>query len=171
MAGRTSLTLADGMTGMSENVFINVKNKSKTITAELNIPEGGANGVVLAQGGRFGGWCLYLKDGKPTYTYNYLNQNQYTISSAEALPKGKNKLMFEFTYDGGGLGKGGTGSLSVDGRKLADGRIDKTQPIAFSADETADVGIDDATPVVAGIGQGAQTRFTGKIEKITIDVK
>jgi len=89
MAGRTSLTLAEGMTGMSENVFINVKNKSKTITAELDIPEGGANGAVLAQGGRFGGWCLYLKDGKPAYTYNYLNQNQYTISSAEALPKGK----------------------------------------------------------------------------------
>jgi arylsulfatase A-like enzyme len=171
MAGRTSLTLAEGMTGMSENVFINVKNKSKTITAELDIPEGGANGVVLAQGGRFGGWCLYLKDGKPTYTYSYLNQNQYTISSPEALPKGKSKLVFDFAYDGGGLGKGGTGTLSVDGRKLAEGRIDKTQPIAFSADETADVGIDDATPVVAGIGQGAETRFTGKIEKVTIDVK
>lgn len=171
MAGRTSLSLAEGMTGMSENVFINIKNKSKTITADLEIPDGGANGVVLAQGGRFGGWCLYLKDGKPTYTYNYLNQNQYTISSAEALPKGKNKLVFEFAYDGGGLGKGGTGSLSVDGRKLAEGRIDKTQPFAFSADETADVGIDDATPVVAGIGQGTHTRFTGKIEKLSIEVK
>lgn len=171
MAGRTSLTLAEGMTGMTENVFINVKNKSKTITAELDIPEGGANGVVLAQGGRFGGWCLYLKDGKPTYTYNYLNLNQYTIGSPEALPKGKSTVVFEFAYDGGGLGKGGTGSLSVDGRKLAEGRIDKTQPNIFSADETADVGIDDATPVVAGIGQGAETRFTGKIEKVTIDVK
>ncbi|MDD1620095.1 MAG: arylsulfatase [Methylococcaceae bacterium] len=171
MAGRTSLTLAKGMSGMSENVFINVKNKSKTITAELDIPEGGANGVVLAQGGRFGGWCLYLKDGKPAYTYNYLNQNQYTISSPEALPKGKNKLVFEFAYDGGGFGKGGNGTLSVDGRKLAEGRIDKTQPLAFSADETADVGIDDATPVVAGIGEGAKTRFTGKIEKVSIDVK
>jgi arylsulfatase A-like enzyme len=171
MAGRTSLTLAEGMTGMTENVFINVKNKSKTITAVLDIPEGGANGVVLAQGGRFGGWCLYLKDGKPTYTYNYLNQNQYTISSPEALPKGKKKLVFEFAYDGGGFGKGGNGTLSVDGRKLAEGRIDKTQPLAFSADETADVGIDDATPVVAGIGEGAKTRFTGKIDKVTIDVK
>jgi len=171
MAGRTSLTLAEGMTGMSENVFINVKNKSKTITAELDIPEGGANGVVLAQGGRFGGWCLYLKDGKPAYTYNLLNLNHYTISSPEALPKGKSKVVFEFAYDGGGLGKGGTGTLSVDGRKLAEGRIDGTQPMAFSADETADVGIDDATPVVAGIGQGEQTHFTGKIEKVTIDVK
>lgn len=171
MAGRTSLTLAEGMTGMSENVFINIKNKSKTITAELDIPEGGANGVIIAQGGRFGGWCLYLKDGKPAYTYNLLGLNSTTISSPEALPKGKTKLVLDFAYDGGGLGKGGTGTLSVDGRKLAEGRIDSTQPMIFSADETADVGVDDATPVVAGIGQGAQNRFTGKIEKVTIDVK
>jgi arylsulfatase len=171
MEGRTSLTLAEGMTGMSENVFINIKNKSKTITAELDIPEGGANGVIIAQGGRFGGWCLYLKDGKPTYTYNFLGLNSTTISSPEALPKGKNKLVFDFAYEGGGVGKGGTGTLSVDDRKLAEGRIDRTQPMIFSADETADVGVDDATPVVAGIGQGAQTRFTGKIEKVTIDVK
>lgn len=171
MAGRTSLTLAEGMTGMTENVFINIKNKSKTIIAELDIPEGGANGVVIAQGGRFGGWCLYLKDGKPAYTYNFLGLNSNTISSPEALPRGKSKLVFDFAYDGGGVGNGGTGTLSVDGRKLAEGRIDRTQPMIFSADETADVGVDDATPVVAGIGQGAQTRFTGKIEKVTIDVK
>lgn len=171
MAGRTSLTLAQGMTGMSENVFLNIKNKSKTITAELDIPENGANGVIIAQGGRFGGWSLYVKDGKPAYTYNFLGLNSYTVSSQEVLPKGKAKLVFDFAYDGGGLGKGGLGTLSVDGRKLAEGRIDRTQPMIFSADETADVGIDDATPVVAGIGQGAQTLFTGKIEKVTIDVK
>ncbi|MGZ8922794.1 MAG: arylsulfatase, partial [Methylosarcina sp.] len=171
MGGRTSLTLGEGMMGMMENVFIDVKNRSKTITAELDIPEGGANGVIVAQGGRFGGWSLYVKDGKPAYTYNFLGLNSTTISSPEALPKGKSKMVFDFAYDGGGLGKGGTGTLSVDGRKLAEGRIDKTQPMVFSADETADVGIDDATPVVAGIGQGAQTRFTGKIEKVTIDVK
>lgn len=171
MAGRTSLTLAEGMSGMSENVFINIKNKSKIITAELDIPEGGANGVVIAQGGRFGGWCLYLKDGKPAYTYNFVGLNSTTISSPEALPKGKSKLVFDFAYDGGGVGKGGTGTLSVDGRKLAEGRIDRTQPMIFSADETADVGVDDATPVVAGMGNGAQTRFTGKIEKVTIEVK
>lgn len=171
MAGRTSLTLAEGMTGMSENVFINIKNKSKTITAELDIPEGGANGVIIAQGGRFGGWSLYLKDGKPAYTYNFVGLNSTTISSPEALPKGKSKLVFDFAYDGGGVGKGGTGILSIDGRKLAEGRIDRTQAMIFSADETADVGIDDSTPVVAGMGNGAQTRFTGKIEKVTIDVK
>jgi arylsulfatase len=171
MAGRTSLTLAEGMTGMSENVFINIKNKSKTITAELDIPEGGANGVIIAQGGRFGGWCLYLKNGKPAYTYNFLGLDIYTISAQEVLPKGKSKLAFDFAYDGGGLGKGGMGTLSVDGGKVAEGRIEKTQPMIFSADETADVGVDDATPVVAGIGEGAATRFTGKIVKVTIDVK
>ncbi|QPK63567.1 arylsulfatase [Methylomonas sp. LL1] len=171
MAGRTSLTLAEGMTGMTENVFLNIKNKSKTISADLEIPETGANGVIIAQGGRFGGWCLYLKDGKPAYTYNFLGLDSYTISAQEPLPKGKVKLVFDFAYDGGGLGKGGMGTLSVDGGKVAEGRIEKTQPMIFSADETADVGVDDATPVVAGIGEGAATRFTGKIEKVTVEVK
>jgi len=171
MGGRTSLTLGEGMTGMMENVFIDVKNRSKTITAELEIPEGGANGVILAQGGRFGGWSLYLKDGKPAYTYNFLGLNNYTVSAQEALPAGKATLVFDFAYDGGGMGKGGTGMLSVNGRKVAEGRIDRTQPNIFSADETADVGVDEATPVVDGIGEGPQTRFTGKIEKVKVEVK
>lgn len=85
MAGRTSLTLAEGMSGMTENVFLNIKNKSKTISADLEISQAGANGVIIAQGGRFGGWCLYLKDGKPAYTYNILGQENYTISAQEAL--------------------------------------------------------------------------------------
>lgn len=171
MAGRTSLTLGEGMTGMLENVFINIKNRSKTITAEIEIPQGGANGVILTQGGRFGGWSLYLKDGKPAYTYNFLGLQQFTVASPEALQPGKATLVFDFAYDGGGFGKGGNGTLSVNGNKVAEGRIERTQPMIFSADETADVGIDDATPVVAGIGEGAKTRFTGKIEKVTINVK
>jgi arylsulfatase len=148
-----------------------VKKRSKTITAEVEIPESGANGVILAQGGRFGGWILYLKDGKPAYTYNFLGLNRYTVSAPETLPAGKATLVFDFAYDGGGLGKGGSGVLSVNGQKLAEGRIDRTQPMAFSVDETADVGVDEATPVVDGIGEGAQTRFTGKIEKVTIELK
>jgi arylsulfatase A-like enzyme len=171
MAGRTSMTLGEGMTGMMENVFIDVKNHSKTITAELVIPEGGASGVILAQGGRFGGWSLYLKDGKPAYTYNFLGLNRYTVNAPEPLPVGKSTVVFDFAYDGGGVGKGGTGVLSVNGGKVAEGRIDRTQPRIFSADETADVGIDDATPVADGIGEGPQTRFTGKIEKVTVEVK
>jgi len=161
MGGRTTLTLGEGMTGMMENVFIDVKNHSKTITAELEIPEGGANGVILAQGGRFGGWSLYLKDGKPVYTYNWLGLNHYMVNAPEALPAGKSTVVFDFAYDGGGVGKGGTGTLSVNGQKVAEGRIDRTQPRIFSAD----VGIDDATPVVEGIGESSQTRLPEKLRK------
>jgi arylsulfatase A-like enzyme len=172
MKGRTSLTLYDGMNGMLENTFINVKNKSKTITAELEIPEGGANGVLLTQGGRFGGWSLYMKDGKPAYTYNFLGLSRYTVAATKRLPPGKATVVLDFVYEGGGLGKGGEATLSVNGKQVAKGRIDKTQPNLFSADETADVGLDNQTPVAEGIGIGRdETRFTGKIEKITVEVK
>jgi arylsulfatase len=171
MAGRTSLTLGEGMKGMMENVFIDVKNHSKTITAELEVPKSGAKGVILAQGGRFGGWSLYVRDGKPAYTYNFLGLQQFTVASPEPLPAGKQTVLFDFAYDGGGPGKGGLGTLSINGKKVAEGRIEHTQSRMFSADETADVGVDDATPVVAGIGEGPDTRFTGRIEKVTISVK
>jgi len=170
MAGRTSLTVYEGMTGMSENVFINTKNRSHTITAEVTIPEGGANGVVLCQAGRFGGWSLYLKDGKPIYHYNFLGLQRFTIASARALPAGKATIRYEFTYDGGGLAKGGLGTILVNGEKFAEGRIERTQPLAFSGDEGADVGEDGETPVVEDYGIAAPYRFTGKIAKITVDV-
>ena len=89
MAGRTSLTVFEGMTGMTENVFINVKNRSHTITAEVEIPETGGEGVILCQAGRFGGWSLYLKGGKPTYTYNFLGLERYTVAASEAVPAGQ----------------------------------------------------------------------------------
>jgi arylsulfatase A-like enzyme len=171
MNGRTSLTLYDGMNGMLENTFINVKNQSKTITAELVIPEDGANGVILAQGGRFGGWSLYMKDGKPSYTYNFLGLSKYTVAADEKIPAGSAKVVLDFKYDGGGAGKGGMATISVNGKKVAEGRIEKTQPLMFSADETADVGLDNQTPVVEGIGIGRdETRFTGEIDKIVIKV-
>jgi arylsulfatase A-like enzyme len=170
MAGRTSLTLAGGMTGMSENVFINVKNRSKTITATVDVPEGGGRGTILAQAGRFGGWSLYVKDGVPAYRYNFLGQETYTVSAPAPLPKGTHEIRFEFAYDGGGLGKGGKGTLFVDGQAVADGRIEQTQAIVFSGDETADVGVDLATAVVEEIGSGAKSRFTGTIERVTIEV-
>ncbi len=159
------------MNGMLENTFINVKNQSKTVTAEIEIPEGGANGVILAQGGRFGGWALYMKDGKPAYTYNYLGLASYTVSATSALPAGSATVELEFVYDGGGFGKGGTATISVNGKAVAEGRIEQTQPLIFSADETADVGLDNQTPVVDGIGVGREeTRFTGKIHKIIVEV-
>jgi arylsulfatase len=169
MAGRTSLTVYQGMTGMSENAFINVKNRSHTITADVEVPQGGANGVILAQAGRFGGWSLYLKDGKPIYTYNWLGLKQYTIAGGQALPTGKATIRYEFVYDGGGVGKGGTGALYVNGKNVAGGRIDQTQCCAFSADEGADVGADEGTPVTEDYQ--VPFKFTGKIDKVTIDLK
>jgi len=172
LGDRTSLTLYDGMNGMLENTFMNVKNRSKTITAELVIPKGGANGVILAQGGRFGGWCLYMKDGKPVYTYNYLGLERFTVASDTVVPAGVATVVLDFVYDGGGFGKGGMATLSVDGETVAEGRIGKTQPLIFSADETADVGLDNQTPVAEDIGIGRdETRFTGKIHKVTLEVK
>lgn len=171
MAGRTSLTVYEGMTGMSENVFINTKNRSHTITAEVNIPKGGAKGVILAQAGRFGGWSLYLKDGKPTYTYNFLGLKRFTIAAKEAVPAGKATIRYEFVYDGGGFGKGGVGTIFVNDKKVAEGRIERTQPFVFSGDEGADVGEDGETPVVEDYGIPAPYIFTGKIDKVTIDLK
>ncbi len=171
MAGRTSLTLAEGMTGMLEGVFINVKNRSKVVTAEVDVPEGGANGTVIAQGGRFGGWSLYVRDGVPAYDYNFLGLQRTSVASSKKLPTGKSELRFEFDYDGGGPAKGGQGRLFVNGEKVAEGRIPATQPGMFSADETADVGIDLGTPVVEAIGAEAKSRFTGRIPKVTVQVK
>jgi arylsulfatase A-like enzyme len=170
-AGRNSLSLAEGMTGMSENVFINVKNKSVTITADVEIPQGGGNGAILVQGGRFGGWALYMKDGVPAYDYSFLGMQHASIAASKPIPPGKATIKFDFAYDGGGMGKGGTGTLFVNGQQVAQGRIEHTQPIIFSADETADVGIDLGTPVVEAIGAEEKSRFTGRIPKVTIEVR
>ncbi len=168
---RTSLTLADGMTGMMENTFLDVKNKSKTITAEIEVPESGANGTLIAQGGRFGGWSLYVKDSVPAYDYNYLGLQRNSVVSTKKLAPGKTTVRFEFDYAGGGPGKGGKGTLFVNGEKVAEGEIAHTQAGIFSADETADVGIDLGTPVVESVGSERRSRFTGKIPKLTVEVK
>jgi arylsulfatase len=172
MAGRTTLTLAEGMTGMMESVFINVKNSSKTITAEVEPSDTGANGTIIAQGGRFGGWSLYVKDGVPAYDYNFLGLSRWSIKSSKPLSAGKiSKVRFEFAYDGGGPGKGGVGTLFVDDEKVGMGRIEHTQAGIFSADETADVGIDLGTPVVEAIGSEAKSKFTGHIPRLTVEIK
>jgi arylsulfatase A-like enzyme len=171
LGDRTSLTLYEGMQGMLENTFMNVKNRSSTITAELEIPAEGANGAILSQGGRFGGWSLFMKDGKPAYTYNFLGLARYTVVAPHALSSGPATVTLDFVYDGGGVGKGGTATLSVNGHAVAEGRVEKTQPNIFSADETADVGLDNQNPVAEGIGIGPETRFTGKITKITLEVR
>ncbi len=170
MGGRTSLTVFEGMKGMTENVFINIKNRSHVITAQVLIPEGGANGVIIAQAGRFGGWSLYLKDGKPTYAYNYLGLKTEKIVSNKPIPAGKATIRFEFTYDGGGLGKGGAGTIVVNGEKAATGRLERTQAMIFSADEGVDVGLDGETNVTDDYKEG-DNHFTGKIQKVTVELK
>ena len=153
-----------------EGVFLNIKNKSKTITAEVEVPEDGGNGAIIVQGGRFGGWALYVKDGIPAYDYNFIGMQRFTVEATEKLKAGKSTIRFEFAYDGGGLAKGGMGTLYVNDEKVGEGRIPRTQPMVFSADETADVGIDLATPVVERIGAERASKFTGKIPRVTVEV-
>ncbi|MBN7796556.1 arylsulfatase [Parahaliea mediterranea] len=169
---RRSLTLYEGMDGMLENTFINVKNRSKSITAEIEIPEGGASGALIVQGSRYGGWSLHMREGRPAYEYNFLGLERFVVESPTALPAGKATVTLVFDYDGGGMGKGGMATLYVDGDKVAEGRVGRTQPNVFSADETADVGLDNQTPVALGIGYGPEeTKFGGKIHKVTIEVE
>jgi hypothetical protein len=123
--------------------------------------------VVICQGGRFGGWTLYLKKGKPVYTYNWGGKERYNIESSQSLPKGNSKLRFEFTYDGNGRGKGGMGKIFIDGKEVAQGKIEHTMANIFSAVETADVGVDLTTPVTEDY---KENKFTGKIEGVTVDI-
>ena len=148
-----------------------MKGRSIKITAEADIPQAGANGVILAQGGRFGCWSLYLKDGKPAYAYNWTGLDTYTVAASEPAPAGKATITLDFAYDGGGRGKGGTATLSVNGKKVAEGRIEKTNATMFSMDEGADVGMDEDTPVTEEYVAGVTSRFTGKINKVTLDLK
>ena len=170
MGGRTSLTVYPGMVGMTENAFINVKNMSHTITAPVEISDANANGVIIAQAGAFGGWALYMKDGRPHYEYNYFGVEWTDIAAPTALPAGKHVIRYEFLVGSPQPGSGGTGTLFVDDKKVAEGKIPKTQPFMFSADEGADVGVDGETAVSKNYKQG-DNKFTGKITKVTIDVK
>ncbi|MGH7925228.1 MAG: arylsulfatase, partial [Candidatus Binatus sp.] len=170
MGGRTSVTLYPGMTAMLENATLDVKNRSHTITADIEVPQNGAaDGAIIAQGGRFGGWTLYMKGGKLKYCYNWLDKERYTIESKDPLPVGKATVKLDFKYDGGGVGKGGTGTLYVNDQQVGQGRIDKTQAFIFSGDETEDVGEDLGTPVTEDYKEG-DNKFTGTIDKITLAV-
>ena len=175
LAGRPTLItgnsqlLFGGMGRLTENVVINVKNKSHAVTAEVTIPDGGADGVIVAQGGAFGGWSLYLKDGRPTYAYNLLGVQHFDIDSATPTPPGGHQVRMEFTYDGGGLGKGGAVALYLDGTKTGEGRIEATVPLAFSGDETCDLGSDTASPVSDQYTPEG-SRFTGTVEWVQIDI-
>ena len=168
MAGRTEMTLYPGMTGMAENVFIDTLSRSFVITADLEIPKGGAQGVILSQAGYMGGWSLYVKDGKPKFVYNWLARERYTIEGKEPLPEGKVTLVYDFTYDGGGPHKGGKGTLTVNGKQIGEGRIEKTMGAVYSlAGDTADVGMDAQTPVTDDYDPW-DNAFTGTINTVKV---
>lgn len=167
MGDRKSLTVFEGMKGMSENSFINIKGVSHTVEAEVEIPNS-ANGVILAQGGYFGGWSVYMKAGKLFHDYNFFGVEWTKVGSATAVPAGKHILKYEFIADAEGKpATGGKSILYVDGKKVGESHIAKTVPFIFSGDEGADVGEDAETCVSKDYVQG-HNKFTGKIKQVTV---
>src|SRR4051794_20963715 len=175
LAGRPTLIkgnsqlLFGGMGRLSENSVINVKNKSHAVTAEVTVPDGGADGVIVSQGGAFGGWSLYVKDGRPKYAYNLFGVHHFDVDSEAEIPSGTHQVRMEFSYDGGGLGKGGDVALYLDGTRTGEGRVEGTVPMIYSADETCDVGSDSASPVSDDYTVEA-SHFTGSVEWVQIDI-
>jgi len=170
IAGRPQLVkgnrqlLFGGMGRLTENSVI----KSHSVTAEIEVPESGAEGVIVAQGGLIGGWSLYAKDGKPKYCYNFFGLHRYTVEGATKLPSGKHQVRMEFQYDGGGIAKGGTVTLYVDGKKTGEGRVEQTEPFVFSADETCDIGDEFGSPVTDDYPP--HKKFSGEVNWVQLDV-
>ncbi|WP_159234443.1 arylsulfatase [Mycolicibacterium vanbaalenii] len=175
LAGRPSLIkgnsqlLFGGMGRLSENSVLDIKNKSFAVTAQVEVPSSGAEGVIIAQGGRFGGWSLYTKDGCAKFHYNVLGIKSFDIEASEPIPAGAAQVRMEFDYDGGGMGRGGTLTLYYDGTEVGSGRVDQTQGVVFSADETTDVGYESGTTVSPDY-TAHTSRFTGKIDWVRIDL-
>ena len=169
MGQRTSMTVYEGMTAMMENGFIDIKNKSATIVSEVERPDSRANGVIIAQGGRFGGWALYMKDGRIHHEYNFFDVERTRISSTAPLAAGKRQIKYEFVIDEAKPGVGGKSILYVDGIKVAEGRIPRTVPLGFSLDEGTDVGMDNETTVSDDYPE-RDNKFPGKIHKVTVDI-
>ena len=175
IAGRPTLIKGDsqiiygGMGRLSENSVLNLKNKSHTVTAEIVVPEGGGRGVIIAQGGAFAGWSLYLLDSKPTYCHNLAGLAMFKVGAASAVPAGTHQVRMEFAYDGGGLAKGGDITIYVDGAKVGEGRADATVPMIYSADETCDVGNDTGSSVSDDYTP-EDSRFNGTVNWVQLDV-
>jgi arylsulfatase A-like enzyme len=175
LAGRPQLVrgnsqiLFGGMGRLTENSIVVTKNKSFALTAQIEVPDGGVNGVIIAQGGAFGGFSLYAKEGKPAFCYNLFGLQRFTVEGGAPIPAGDHQVRMEFTYDGGGVGKGGDVSLFVDGDQVGNGRVDATVPMLFSADETTDIGSDSATPVSDDYGP-KDSGFTGRVRWVQIDL-
>ena len=167
VTGRSQI-LFGGMGRLSENSVINLKNKSHSVTAEIIVPDDGAEGVIIAQGGAFAGWALYLLDGKPAYCHNLLSLARFKAYGDTAVPPGVHQVRMEFGYDGGGLAKGGTITLYIDGKQVGDGRAEATVPMAYSADETCDLGRDTGSNVSDDYTPQT-SRFTGTINWVQLD--
>jgi arylsulfatase A-like enzyme len=174
LAGRPQLVkgtrqlLYEGMGRLSENSVLVLKNRSHAVTAQITVPDDGGEGVVVAQGGGYAGWSLYLHEGRPTYCYNFFGLQRFKIGGKQLVPAGDHQVRMEFAYDGGGLGKGGDVKLFVDGEQVGEGRVEHTVPMMFSADETLDLGRDTATPV--SDDHGSDNAFTGRVRWVQIDV-
>jgi hypothetical protein len=174
IAGRPKLIVGDTQTlysGMrvTENCVVNVKNKSHSITAEVTIPDSGAAGVIATQGGSVGGWSLYAHEGRLKYCYNFFGIEYYIVAAHQEIPEGKHELRMEFAYDGGGLGKGGAVTLLYDGNAVGTGRVEQTEPLAYSCDEACDIGSDTGSPASPDYGPTGN-KFTGKIDFVKFDI-
>ncbi len=166
--GRSSLVFGPRVGRLSEEAAPNVKNRSHVITADLDVPEG-VDGVVVAQGGRFGGWSLYCVDGVPAYAYNFVGRDLVVVRGTQPIPVGRHQLTMTFTYDGGPPGSGALATLALDGAVIGSGRIDATTAYYFSFDETFNIGVDRGTPVVDDY-QPVHNRFTGEIRRVRFDL-
>jgi arylsulfatase len=175
LAGRPLLVrgnsqlLFGGMGRLTENAVINTKNKSHSVSAQIEVPPDGAEGVIISQGGAFAGWSLYLHGGKPKFCYNLFGLERFKIEGDMPVPSGSHQVRMEFAYDGGGLGKGGTVTLYIDGAAVGEGRVGATVPMIYSADETCDVGRDTASAVSDDYA-GKESLFSGKIAWVQIDI-
>jgi arylsulfatase len=167
--GKTQI-LFGGMGRLSENSVVSIKNKSHSVTAEIDVPKSGAKGVIIAQGGSINGWSLYVKDGKLKYCYNFFGIRLFFVEATEPIPAGEHQVRMEFKYDGGGLAKGGTVSLYMDGKKVGEGRVDQTVPMAFSGDETCDIGKEAGSPVSPDYGPTGN-EFSGEVKWVQIDLE
>jgi arylsulfatase len=165
--GNTQL-LFPGMR-VAEGSVVSVKNKSHSVTADVLIPDGGAQGVIITQGGSVGGWTLYAHHGKLKYCYNFFGINHYFTEAEKTISPGKHQVRMEFKYDGGGLAKGGDVTLYYDGEAVGKGRVDQTQPMGYSADEACDVGSDSGSPASPDYGEKGN-KFTGEISWVQIDL-
>ena len=164
--GRSVFTYYEGQTRIPEGSAPDIKNKSFKIAADIEVPEGGADGVVITQGGRFGGWAVCLFDGKPAFLYNTVDVFNYSVMAKDKLAPGRHALLVSFDYDGGGVGKGGKVTISVDDKPIAEGRIERTIPFRISLDETLDIGEDTGTPVSKDYT--VPFHFTGKLNRVLV---